>query len=349
MEAASGVYARIIGTAVAPSAHMQLSDLQKAMLNATPDCVKVISVDGKLISMNKAGCRALGVREESGFGMPWLTLLPEDVHLIGAEALRKAAAGESARFPGKSHSPHGTNYWDNLLTPLVDDDGHVLSILCVSRDVTERTALERALEEANERDRVLAHEMRHRVRNIFSVVSGLIHLAQKEAAAAGADSDAITILRGKIDALSRASDAVFFEREAGELDAATVEIETVVRSVLQPYGERCTVAGQRVPIRRDAVTSIALLLHELATNCIKYGAFSQDIGTVSVQWAADDNVLDLTWVEIGGPRIQAPPETCGFGSQLLDRVVRSAKGAISRTWRPEGLMVVISLPELVID
>jgi hypothetical protein len=234
MEAAAGIYARIMYPDAVSSADPHLSDLQKAMLDATPDCIKVVSVDGKLLTMNRAGCLALNVPENSGFGMPWLPLLPEDVHPAGTEALRKAAAGQSARFPGKSISPGGTTYWDNLLTPLIDVNGVVLSILCVSRDVTGKTLLERELEEAIERERLVAREMRHRIKNIFSVVSGLVYIAEKEAAAAGTSAAATDILRGKLDALSRASDAVFTQENGGGCDTDPVDVATIVPSVLRP-------------------------------------------------------------------------------------------------------------------
>src|SRR5262245_52842525 len=103
-----------------PASETQLSELQKAMLDATPDCVKVLSPTGVLLSMNRAGCRALGVPENSEFGMPWLPLLPEAVHQVAQDAIEKAAEGLSARFAGESRTPDGTKYWDNLLTPIID-------------------------------------------------------------------------------------------------------------------------------------------------------------------------------------------------------------------------------------
>jgi PAS domain-containing protein len=117
MEAAAGAYTRLIFPEIRSAARPHLTDLQKTMLNATPDCIKLLSVDGLLLTMNRAGCAALGVPEDSSFGMPWLPLLSEDVHAVGGAALRQAAGGQSARFPGRSESPGGVVYWDNLLTP----------------------------------------------------------------------------------------------------------------------------------------------------------------------------------------------------------------------------------------
>ena len=344
MEAAAGIYTRIMFPDAASKDDSHLSDMQKAMLDATPDCIKVVSVDGKLMMMNRAGCLALNVPEDSGFGMAWLPLLPEDVHAAGKEALRKAAAGQAARFPGKSISPKGTIYWDNLLTPLIDASGQVLSILCVSRDVTQKTLLERQLEETVDREKLLAREMRHRVNNLFSVVSGLIVLSTREANSAGGSEAAIEILRKKLGALSRASDAVFAQENGGGGDADPVDLWAVVTSVMQPYSNRCTVTGTTVSIRRNAITTFALFLHELATNSVKYGALGKDDGKVTIRWMASDSSLDLTWIETGGPAISSPPTRRGFGTEMVDRVVCSVGGTIDRAWRTEGLVADLHFP-----
>ncbi|MCR4471112.1 ATP-binding protein [Burkholderia sp. SCN-KJ] len=120
------------------------TSIQTDMLNISIDCIKLISPTGNLLHMNRAGCQALGVDEDSGFGMPWLPLLPEDVWPDGNVALESARNGVFGRFPGRSERPgRDVQYWDNMLTPILDADGKTTAILCVSRDVTrERVALD---------------------------------------------------------------------------------------------------------------------------------------------------------------------------------------------------------------
>lgn len=121
-----------------------LTALQADMLDASPDCIKMISLDGQVLHMNRAGCIALGVAADSGFGMDWLPLLAADVRQAGGHALAQVRTGQPARFPGKSVLPgQPPRFWDNLLTPMLDSHGRPVSILCVSRDVTgEQAALE---------------------------------------------------------------------------------------------------------------------------------------------------------------------------------------------------------------
>lgn len=128
------------------------ASIQTDMLNISVDCIKLISLDGMLVHMNKAGCHALGVPEDSAFGMPWLPLLPEDVRTAGEQALASVRAGVFARFPGRSVLPgQKAQHWDNMLAPVMSAGGQVTAILCVSREVTaEHEALE-SLRENQER------------------------------------------------------------------------------------------------------------------------------------------------------------------------------------------------------
>lgn len=349
MEAAAKAYAGIIFPNASVDVDPRLSDLQKTMLDATPDCIKVLSVDGKLLTMNKAGCIALGVSETSEFGMPWLPLLPEAVRSLGLAALHKAAAGHAARFPGQSESPQGTKFWDNLLTPVIARNGQVLSILCVSRDVTETTLLDRDLKQAISREKLLTREMQHRIKNLFAVVSGLILISEREAAGDNAPEAATKILREKISALSRASDAAFSDTEVDDGDPSRVDLDFLINSVLRPYGNRCCASGDAVSIHRSNVTTLALFLHELATNSVKYGALSTDGGRVQVTWATHGHELSLTWAENGGPPIAAPPSKRGFGSEMVERIAHSVGGGISRNWQDGGLVAELRLPDAVAE
>jgi len=344
MEAAAGLYTRIIFPTALSKTEPHLSAVQKAMLDTTPDCIKVLSVDGTLITMNRAGCIALNVPEDSAFGMPWLPLLPEGVHDLGQDALQKAVAGKNALFPGQSHSPNGTRYWDNLLTPVLDASGKVLSILCVSRDVTAKALLEKELEDAIERERLLSREMQHRIKNLFSVVSALISISEREADKDISSASPTAILREKVGALSRASAAVFSQQQLYGPGTSQMDLGSLTQSVLQPYGDRCRTSGDSISIDRANMTTFALFLHEHATNAVKYGALSVEGGSVSVSWTAADKGVNVTWVETGGPTIAAIPESHGFGTEMVDRIIHSAGGKTNRKWAKEGLIAELYLP-----
>ena len=154
------------------------------MLNISVDCIKLISADGRLIHMNRAGCIALGVPEGSSFGMEWLPLLPPEVGSAGEQALAEARHGRPARFPGRSELPgQPPQYWDNMLTPVKGGDGRISAILCVSREVTAERRAQDSLQQSQERLAVAAHlgglgvwdyDLQHDVLNIDEACYGIM-------------------------------------------------------------------------------------------------------------------------------------------------------------------------------
>lgn len=123
------------------------------MLDVSVDCIKIITPDGKLEHMNKSGCMALlGQERVKKFGMDWLTLLPPEVREQGAKAIKTAARGKNARFAGMSTHGDTVMYWDNILTPVHDEQGNTTSILCVSRDITRQRVAEAKLKISSEYD-----------------------------------------------------------------------------------------------------------------------------------------------------------------------------------------------------
>ncbi|MFJ3355333.1 bifunctional diguanylate cyclase/phosphodiesterase [Serratia liquefaciens] len=127
---------------------------QKNMLDASVDCIKVINNDGTLLHINRAGSVALGIDEhQPQFGMPWLNLLQPEVRSRGKKALRKVLTGKNARFAGLSATPDGKlQHWDNILSPVFDNEDRIENILCVSRDVSSQRIAEKRLLIASQYD-----------------------------------------------------------------------------------------------------------------------------------------------------------------------------------------------------
>jgi PAS domain S-box-containing protein len=126
--------------------------IQTDLLNLSQDCIKLISITGDLIYMNRAGCQALGVPEDSSFGMNWVRLLPETSWEAGEEALAAARNGSISRFSGRSALPgEQLRLWDNALTPIKGPDGYTTAIFCVSRETTAEFIAQDALRQSQER------------------------------------------------------------------------------------------------------------------------------------------------------------------------------------------------------
>lgn len=123
------------------------------MLDVSVDCIKIVRPNGTVSHMNLSGCVALlGQEKVKKFDMEWLSLLPPEVRDKGQIAITSAAKGQNARFAGMSGEGDARQYWDNILTPVVNEEGQTTSILCVSRDVTLQRIAENKLRISSERD-----------------------------------------------------------------------------------------------------------------------------------------------------------------------------------------------------
>lgn len=221
------------------------------------------------------------------------------------------------------------------------DTAFLLAVSNMIGIATERQLMRDELEQIAELRKLQAEELRHRIKNLFTVVHSLIGLSERDGRKKGDPQGAFAILRGRIEAMARASNI-----GAGNLDMSesTVDVVDLTRSVLQAYDNQVTVTGDRTLVPSLWSTPLGLLFYELATNAAKYGALSEEAGQVVVTWSMTGNVLTGTWVETGGPAIEAPFAGTGFGSRMLDSVAAQVDGTLTRDWTDSGLTVSLVIP-----
>ncbi len=195
---------------------------------------------------------------------------------------------------------------------------------------------------------MLLREMDHRIKNLFTIANSVVALSARSAATVAELASAV---QERLSALARA--------HALTLSTATESERTVERSttlhaligaIAAPYdewsngGARIAVTGPDLPITGRAITSLALLLHEFATNAAKYGALSTSAGRIEVECAERGDAFSLVWTELGGPPVRNQSTSEGFGSVLARLTVTSQLGGeLSRDWRPEGLAIRLSV------
>jgi diguanylate cyclase (GGDEF)-like protein/PAS domain S-box-containing protein len=245
--------------------------MQREMLDVSVDCIKILHPDGRLAHMNKAGCEALGVSPQSGFGQVWLELLPTEVHAIGAQALAAAQRGEVGRFPGMSViAGAATQYWDNMLTPVLDGDGTVTSILCVSRNVTQQREAEMRLRTISETDE-LTHLPNRRAFN-----AQLTQALQ----AANAESRMVGVMLIDLDHFKHVNDTL--GHAAG--DFLLQEIGARLHQSLAPHGLVARLGGDEfavlVPhaLNEEHVRQLALQAQAQSRGAVRFGTHTIHIG-----------------------------------------------------------------------
>jgi two-component sensor histidine kinase len=204
-------------------------------------------------------------------------------------------------------------------------------------DVTGR----KQAEEGNE---LLAGEMSHRVKNLLAIASGLTAITSRSAKTT---SDMASELTHRLTALGRAHDLV---RPLPGQEGKAALLGDLISVLLAPYDDmgafsgRVRVSVPRMGVGEAAATTLALVIHELATNSLKYGALSSATGTLDVSCALHESEVVVVWTERGGPPVVAPAGTGGFGSKLVQRgMAAQLGGSIAADWQEDGVVVTLQM------
>ena len=220
-----------------------------------------------------------------------------------------------------------------------DDEGIIRRIMFgIFIDVTGR-------KQAEEGRELLAGEMSHRVKNLLAIASGLTAITSRSTTTTEEMARELTL---RLTALGRAHDLV--RPVPGQTEAPSALLGDLLTVLLAPYDDlgafsgRIRVSVPRMSVGESATTIIALIMHELATNSLKYGALSVDTGTLDVSCSAHDEAVTIVWTESGGPKVKAPTSVGGFGSKLVDRSVTGhLRGSIEYDWVEEGVVVTLKV------
>ncbi len=210
-------------------------------------------------------------------------------------------------------------------SPLRLADGTIAGMLDT---VMETTASVRARIQAE----VLNNELGHRLKNMVAMMQSLVLQTLRDVS----DRRAVDALVDRVIAMGHAHDVLLAS------DWAAADLRTVAETVLAPHdvGSRFVLDGPPVTLGPRAVLGLSLMLHELATNAVKYGALSTIAGRVDLVWTVDEGMLDLTWRERGGPAFVSPSRV-GFGSRLIDRGL--GRGTVTRRYPAEGAEIRLSV------
>ena len=202
--------------------------------------------------------------------------------------------------------------WTNVETTTAENLR--ITMLEVILRLTDEAAQERAA--AQERQELLIAELNHRVRNILNLIRGLVGQSRAEEQSI---DDFVTVVGGRIQALARAHDQITDEQwQPGSLHDL---ICTEAKAYANGQSDRVHVKGDDVLIEPTAFTVLSLVMHELLTNAMKYGALADGSGRVEIDVTTEtDGGVTLGWREIGGPAVQAPTRR-GFGSTIIERSI----------------------------
>jgi PAS domain S-box-containing protein len=286
---------------------------------------------GKCVYLNRAQREFWGVADDGIGSFDWSsTLLPEDAEKVFGPFSEGMAKQQPFVCEARYRRADGEiRILRTQAEPRFDASGAFTGMIGVNLDVTDERKAQTELAESEARLRLLMREMSHRIKNNLSTV---LSIAAQTGRRASSYEEFNKSFQARLQALAKSHDLLL--RGAGD----TADLRALLEAELRPYsedasGRTLTLDGEPVLLEGKAATSFALVVHELATNAAKYGAYSAG-GALVLSWRRmPDHLIRLEWRERGGPPAQVPTRS-GFGSQLVRSLLSSDLGGDIETRFP---------------
>ncbi|WP_313393776.1 PAS domain S-box protein [Sphingobium yanoikuyae] len=309
-----------------------------AIVESSDDAILTKDLDGIVTSWNEAAERLFGYSAPEIIGKSITLLLPYDRQDEEAPILARLRRGERVRHYETVRRRKDGSLVDISLSvsPLRDPAGTVIGASTIARDISER-------KQAEEQQRLLLHEMDHRIRNLFTLSASLIRMSSSEVSSA---EELATIVQERLGALARAHALTISKTpRAGAGDS--VGLHALLETIVAPYqtggdDPRIRIVGGDLDLAGAAVTALALIFYELATNAAKHGALSSPSGAVTIEAIVEDDTVSLIWDERGA-LVEEVPKKEGFGSKLERLATGQLGGDIEREWQPDGVRIVVTI------
>jgi len=308
----------------------------RILADAMPQMVWSTLPDGFHDYYNARWYEFTGMPPGSTDGEAWNGMFhPEDQAHAWSVWRHSLETGEPYEIEYRLRRADGVYRWTlGRAMPIRDRDGSITRWFGTCTDIHDQKMIQVQKE-------IVAHELSHRIKNIFSVVTGLISFSTRAHPHMKAVADD---LRDRILALGRAHDFVRPHSEASKPATVQDSLAGMLGALLEVYAGRFEIVGDDAMIDDRSATPLALLFHELATNAAKYGALSTSEGAIRITITRSDQQVQIEWQENGGPIVSRPDHE-GFGTRLIElSAIRQLGGQVEREWRREGLRLNVRFP-----
>jgi PAS domain S-box-containing protein len=310
------------------------------------DSVICTDENGRIVLFNKFAEKTFGYSAAEVLWQHVEMLLPQRHRAVHVHQVRNFASGNDCanRLMGHEREVCGRRKNGEEFPSEATLSRHTIGgrtiMTAVVRDITARRELDR-------RHETIEHELDHRIKNVFSVVSSLVSLSAKSAASVEDFRDA---LQERLQALAQAQDLL--RRGARGIVSLRDLFFTELSAYRSLDGSNLVIKAENVDLGWNSAQTVALAIHELATNAAKYGAFSDAGGRVTVTCETskeDEPMLAIEWRETGGPPVKQPTRQ-GFGTTLIEQIIkRTFHADIILDYRPEGLVCRMIFPKAAVE
>jgi PAS domain S-box-containing protein len=302
-----------------------------AIVESSDDAIVSKDLDGVIATWNAGAERLFGYMAQEVIGKSIVILIPAEYQDEESRILQRIRRGERIEhFETVRRRKDGSLMPISLtVSPIVDESGRVVGASKIARDITEKKRRE-------EQIALLAREADHRTKNLLALAQAAVHLTNGESAA-----ELKTAIEGRLRALANAHTLLAQSRWTG------ANLRNLALEELAPYrakeDSRVRIEGPDLMLEQQSAQAIALALHELTTNAVKYGALSAPSGRIALTWRLQSvNRLFVRWAESGGPPV-SPPLRKGFGTRVMTRICEQLNGELKFDWRADGLICDIGI------
>ena len=324
----AGVLIGAVNMLVDMSEHQRAERVSRhlvAIVESSDDAIISKDLNGMIASWNKAAERLFGYAEAEVIGKPITILIPPERLQEEVDILDRIRRGERIEhFETERRRKDGSLIDISLtISPVTDEAGRIIGASKIARDITEQRRREQQIA-------LLAREADHRTNNLLAVAQATVHLTN-----AGTAAELKEAIQGRLQALANAQSMLAQTRWAG------ADLRELAIKELSPYRRNgdpsAQIEGPSLLLQPELAQAMAMALHELATNAVKYGALSTRAGRVKIEWSTlPGQKLHLRWTETSGPRV-APPTKEGFGTRAITRLIGQLGGEVKFDWRARGV------------
>ncbi len=304
-----------------------------SIVESSDDAIVSKDLNGVIATWNRGAERLFGYLAEEIIGKPIMTLIPADRQAEEAGILERIQRGERIdHFETVRRCKDGSLVTVSLtVSPVTDASGKIIGAAKIARDITEKKRRE-------EQIALLAREADHRTKNLLSLAQATVHMTQGET-----PEELKKAIEGRLRALAHAHTLLARSRWDGA-DLRDLAVEEL-RPYLHDGDMQVAIEGPNVMLGQETAQAMAVTLHELATNAVKYGALSAAGGRITVEWRCRSlRRLYFRWTETGGPPVQETPTRQGFGTRVIKRMVESQLNSEVRfNWHETGLVCELDL------
>jgi PAS domain S-box-containing protein len=306
-----------------------------AIVESSHDAIITKNLDSIIQTWNNSAERLFGYSAEEAVGRPITMLIPEDRQHEEIDIIARLRCGERIEhFETLRLRKGGTLIPISLtISPVRDREGQVVGASKIARDVTER-------KEAEERQRLLLGEMRHRVGNSFAVAGSLLSVSARQVETA---AELAELMQQRLVALSKVHSLALDDPMGANRGRPL--LTDLVSKIIEAFtsDQICTLDVDDIRIASEAVTPIALVFYELCTNATKYGAFSKSDGSIAITTKREGDRLTIQWQEcchVDSANVTRE----GFGTRLCQRVIGAALGGnITQDFSSSGMTALIDV------